>query len=42
MRAVVDVAGREPKALAQQLLGLWDGQSGDDLKKHLLQLLAVR
>ena len=41
MRAVVDIAGGEPQALLQQLLGFWDRQGGDDLKKRLLQLLAV-
>lgn len=42
MLAVVDIAGGEPKAFLQQLLGLWDGKGRDDLEKDSLQLLTVR
>jgi hypothetical protein len=41
MWAVVDIASGESETLLQQLLGFWDGQSGNNLKKCLLQLLAV-
>jgi hypothetical protein len=41
MLAVIDAASREAKALLQQPLSVLDRQRRDDLKKCLLQLLAV-
>jgi hypothetical protein len=41
MLAVIHAASREAKALLQQLLSVLDRQRRDDLKKCLLQLLAV-
>jgi hypothetical protein len=41
MLAVIDAASREAEALLQQLLSVLDRQRRDDLKKCLLQLLAV-
>jgi hypothetical protein len=42
MWAVVYITCREPKALLQQILSFCDRQCGDNLKKCLLQLLAIR